>query len=94
MDGLNSPANPSVTQTFAGPWATGRWMGIQNAVGNVAGMTAPVVTGYLVQHTGHYTAALIVSGVVALCGLVAWLVVVPEVRPIDWSAEIARHARL
>lgn len=93
MDGLNSPANPSVTQTFAGPWATGRWMGIQNAVGNVAGMTAPVVTGYLVQHTGHYTAALIVSGVVALCGLVAWLVVVPEVRPIDWSAEIARHAR-
>jgi len=24
---------------------------------------------------------------------VAWLVVVPEVRPIDWSAEIARHAR-
>ena len=86
FDGLNSPANPSVTQTFAGPLATGRWMGIQNAVGNVAGMTAPVVTGYLVQHTGHYTAALIVSGVVALFGLVAWLVVVPEVRPIDWSA--------
>ena len=55
-------------------------MGIQNAVGNVAGMTAPVVTGYLVQHTGHYTSALIVSGVVALCGVVAWLVVVPEVQ--------------
>ena len=84
MDGLNSPSNPSVTQTFAGPWATGRWMGIQNAIGNVAGMTAPVVTGYLVYHTGHYTSALIVSGVVALFGLVAWLVIVPEVRPIDW----------
>jgi MFS family permease len=93
MDGLNSPSNPSVTQTFAGPWATGRWMGIQNAVGNVAGMTAPVVTGYLVQHTGHYTAALIVSGVVALCGLIAWLVVVPEVRPIDWSAELAKRSQ-
>jgi MFS family permease len=91
MDGLNSPANPSVTQTFAGPWATGRWMGLQNAVGNVAGMSAPVVTGYLVQHTGHYTAPLIVSGVVALCGLVAWLVVVPEVRPIDWSVELAKR---
>jgi MFS family permease len=91
MDGLNSPSNPSVTQTFAGPWATGRWMGIQNAVGNVAGMTAPVVTGYLVQQTGHYTVPLIVSGIVALCGLVAWLVVVPEVRPIDWAAERERH---
>ncbi len=87
LDGLNSPSNPSVTQTFAGPRATGRWMGIQNAVGNVAGMTAPVVTGYLVQRTGHYTSALIVSGCVALCGLVAWLVIVPEVRPIDWGAE-------
>jgi len=92
MDGLNSPSNPSVTQTFAGPLATGRWMGLQNAVGNVAGMTAPVVTGYLVQQTGHYTSALIVSGVVALCGLVAWLVIVPEVRPIDWAAEQAEHA--
>ncbi len=87
MDGFNSPSNPSVTQTFAGPRATGRWMGIQNAVGNVAGMTAPVVTGYLVESTGNYTYASIVSGVVALCGLVAWLVVVPEVKPIDWKAE-------
>ena len=90
MDGFNSPSNPSVTQTFAGPRATGRWMGIQNAVGNVAGMTAPVVTGYLVESTGHYTSASIVSGVVALCGLVAWLVVVPEVKPIDWKAEQQR----
>ena len=68
-------------------------MGIQNAVGNVAGMTAPVVTGYLVQQSGHYTSALIVSGCVAMCGLIAWLVVVPVVRPIDWSAEMVRTGR-
>jgi MFS family permease len=91
MDGFNSPSNPSVTQTFAGPRATGRWMGIQNAVGNVAGMTAPVVTGYLVESSGHYTSALVVAGSVALCGLIAWLVVVPEVKPIDWHAERLRH---
>jgi MFS family permease len=90
MDGFNSPSNPSVTQTFAGSAATGRWMGIQNAVGNVAGMTAPVVTGYLVESTGNYTAASLVSGAVALFGLVAWLVVVPEVKPIDWKAEQQR----
>jgi hypothetical protein len=41
-------------------------------------MSAPVVTRYLVQQTGHYTSALIVAGVVALCGLVAWLLIVPE----------------
>lgn len=86
LDGLNSPSNPSVTQTFAGPRATGRWMGLQNAVGNVAGMTAPVVTGYLVHYSGNYTLALVVSGTVALCGLVGWLVVMPEVRPVDWAS--------
>ncbi len=86
LDGLNSPSNPSVTQTFAGPRATGRWMGLQNAVGNVAGMSAPVVTGYLVESGGGYTTALVVSGAVALCGLLGWLVVMPEVRPIDWAA--------
>jgi MFS family permease len=75
---------------LAGPRVTGRWLGIQNAVGNVAGMTAPVVAGYLVESTGNYTSASIVSGAVALCGLVAWLVVVPEVKPIDWKAERQR----
>ncbi len=93
MDGLNSPSNPSVTQTFAGPRASGRWMGLQNGVGNLAGMSAPVVTGYLVQQSGHYTSALVVAGVVALCGLIGWLVVVPRVEPIDWVAETARFAR-
>jgi len=92
MDGLNSPSNPSVTQTFAGPRATGRWMGIQNAIGNVAGMSAPIVTGHLVEQTGNYTTALIASGTVALFGLVAWLVIVPEVRPIDWAEQL-RHAK-
>lgn len=92
LDGLNSPSNPSVTQTLAGPRATGRWMGLQNAVGNVAGMTAPVVTGYLVQGSGNYTSALVVSGTVALCGLVGWLVVMPEVRPVDWASG-GRHAQ-
>jgi hypothetical protein len=30
--------------------------------------------------------ALLVSGSVALFGLVAWLAIVPEVQPIDWGA--------
>ena len=90
LDGLNSPSNPSVTQTFAGPRATGRWMGLQNAVGNVAGMTAPVVTGYLVESSGNYTSALVLSGAVAICGLIGWLVVMPEVRPVDWAEQASR----
>ena len=90
LDGLNSPLWGSLAQTFAGPQASGRWMGMQNSVANGAGMVAPVVTGYLVQQTGHYSMALLVSAFVGLVGLVAWLVVLPPVRPIDWSADYIR----
>jgi MFS family permease len=94
LDGLNSPLWGSLAQTFAGPQASGRWMGMQNSVANGAGMVAPVVTGYLVQHTGHYSLALLVSAFVGLLGLVAWLVVLPPVQPIDWSADSALRARI
>jgi MFS family permease len=62
-------------------------VGVQDAVSNVAGVVAPVVTGYLVEATGHYSAALWLAGVVALVGLIAWLAIVPPVRPVDWYAE-------
>ncbi|HET7755908.1 MAG TPA: MFS transporter [Steroidobacteraceae bacterium] len=89
-DGLNSPAVGALTQRFAGPLATGRWMGTQNAISNTAGILAPSVTGYLVQHDGgHYTLALWVTGGVALLGLLAWLALVPVVDPVDWSGEPA-----
>jgi MFS family permease len=85
-DGLNSPSVGALTQRFAGPLATGRWMGTQNAISNTAGFLAPAVTGYLVKHSGgHYTLALWVTGGVALLGLLAWLVVVPVVDPVDWG---------
>jgi MFS family permease len=84
MDGLNAPAVCSLVQTFAGPTASGRWMGVQNAVSNIAGVVAPVVTGYLVEATGHYDGALWLAGIVALLGLVGWVFVVPPVRPVRW----------
>jgi MFS family permease len=92
-DGLNSPSVCALTQRFAGPLATGRWMGVQNAVGNTAGILAPIVTGYLVQASGHYALALWVTGGVAMVGLVAWLVLVPAAEPVDWSRTGAAQPR-
>src|SRR5215472_3475002 len=87
MDGMNAPSVCSLVQHFAGPLATGRWMGLQNAVSNVAGILAPIVAGYLAEATGHYTAALYVAGVTAVVGMFAWVVIVPPVEPVDWSRE-------
>jgi MFS family permease len=89
-DGVNSPSVGALTQRFAGPLATGRWMGTQNAVSNTAGFLAPSVSGYLVKVSGgHYTVALWVTGGVALLGLLAWFLVVPRVEPVDWSRSAA-----
>jgi len=86
MDGMNAPSVCSLVQHFAGPLASGRWMGVQNAMANTAGILAPLAAGYLATATGHYTAALWLAGVIALVGLLAWIVVVPAVRPVDWGS--------
>lgn len=90
MDGLNNPTTPAVTQKFAGPLAAGRWMGLQNAVANLSGIAAPVVTGKIVDITHHYTAALYVAGTIGLVGAAAWLFIVPPVRTVDWATEGVR----
>ena len=52
--GLISSNLCAIAQTLAGPHAAGRWMGMQNFVGNLAGAVAPALTGFLVERTGHF----------------------------------------
>jgi MFS transporter, ACS family, D-galactonate transporter len=44
----------AITQTLAGPLAAGRWTGVQNSIGNLAGWVAPALTGFLVDRTGRF----------------------------------------
>ncbi len=54
MAGVASPGLFAIPQIFAGPHATGRWVGVHNCVGAMAGIIAPAVTGLLVEATGHF----------------------------------------
>jgi Major Facilitator Superfamily len=83
--GCSYPGLFAIPQTFAGPDATGRWVGVQNASGNVAGMIAPVVTGLLVDRTGGFDAAFVLAAGVSALGFAGWVWVLPRVAPIDWS---------
>jgi MFS family permease len=76
----------TIAQTLAGPRAAGKWMGVQNAIGNLAGMVAPVVTGVLVDWTGRYTLGFLVAGVVGVAGAASWFLLVRRVEPIVWAA--------
>ncbi|SAL27463.1 MFS transporter [Caballeronia sordidicola] len=51
----------------------GRAVALQFMGGNVFGFFAPIVTGYIVQATGHFAAAIIAAGIIFLVGAMsAW----------------------
>jgi cyanate permease len=58
----------AITQTLAGPRAAGKWCAIQNGVGNLAGVAAPWITGWVVERTGQFYFAFLVAALVALSG--------------------------
>jgi MFS family permease len=75
----------SIGQTLAGPHASGKWVGFQNGLGNIAGIVGPVITGLLVDHYGGFGAAFALAAAVSALGVVGWLVMIPKVAPIDWA---------
>ncbi|HVO46472.1 MAG TPA: MFS transporter [Steroidobacteraceae bacterium] len=84
--GASSPGVFAVPQILAGPGAAGRWVGIQNSIGNLAGIVAPWLTGFVVYRTGHFFMAFIVAAAVSVLGFVGWVFMVPRVRLLDWTS--------
>ncbi len=85
ISGASYPGLFAIPQIVAGPTATGSWVGFQNAAGNVAGMIAPAMTGWLVYQTGRYEFAFALAAVVNIVGFIGWVFVLPSVRPINWG---------
>ena len=54
--------------------------GVFNFFGNLAGITTPLVIGYLVQRTGSYRLALIYVGVTALLAIASFAFIVGPIR--------------
>lgn len=59
--------------------------GFIHLVGSLSGITGPVITGMIVQHTGEFTSAFILAGVVAAIGaLLVYIVIKPNhLQPIS-----------
>jgi len=67
---------------FAGPRASGSFIGIQNGVGNIPGIVMPIITGLIVDWTGLYDNAFWLTAAVCAASALWWLVGVPTIRPI------------
>ena len=80
--GLSSPGIYAIPQIMAGPGATGRWVGVQNSCGNMAGIFAPWITGMLIDATGSFDSAFLLAALINVLGLIGWMWILPRVQPL------------
>jgi nitrate/nitrite transporter NarK len=87
--GASSPGIYAMSEILAGPQASGRWVGVQNTMGSLAGVVSPSVTGFIIQRTGHFTNAFLVAAAVSVLGLVGWIWMIPKLAELQWRPESA-----
>jgi len=75
----------AISQTLAGPTAAGKWSGAQNCLGAIAGIIAPIVSGFVVQQTGNFSLAFLIMAILALVGAASYVFLVRTIAPIDWG---------
>jgi len=72
----------AIAQMFAGPRASGTWVGFQNSLGNLSGIFGPIVTGIIVDRAG-YESAFYLTAAVAAFGALWWAYGVPQIRQVQ-----------
>ena len=68
----------ALTQTLIPGAAIGRISGIQNCACSVAGIVAPILTGWLLQKTGNYEAPMMAVLVALLAGVLSYAFMIRE----------------
>ena len=68
-------------------FAIGSGVGFQNSIGNLSGIVAPALTGFLVDRNGNFGAAFGIAAGVALFGVLCWSVLLGRIEMVDWQAD-------
>ena len=66
----------------APPVAAGSLAGIMNSAGALAGILAPVATGFLVKLTGSFESALLIGGCMVALAALSMAFIVGELKPL------------
>ncbi len=70
-----------ILQSCAPPEEVGVWTGYENFAGNIAGIIAPLLTGFLISRTGSYFPGFALGPAILITGLLAYWLIVGELRP-------------
>ena len=84
----------AISQMLAGPRMVGRWVGVQNFVGNLAGAVAPALTGFLLDRTGSFYWPFFITAVVAWIGGLSWWFVVGPLEEVDWEKKLGPRVHI
>jgi MFS family permease len=78
----------AISQMLAGPRMVGRWVGVQNFAGNLAGAVAPALTGFLLDRTGSFYWPFFITSIVAWIGGLSWWFVVGPLDEVHWEKNL------
>jgi MFS family permease len=81
-----APVGWSLPSLIAPPGGTGTVASIMNFSNNVAGIAAPIVTGWLVGRTQSFSGAFLVAGVMLLIGVAAFLALLGRIDALPAAA--------
>lgn len=76
--GFCSPNTWTLTQAVCSKNIVGTVSGIQNFGGNVGGVIAPALTGYIAHATESFALALSISGAICVVGILSYLFLISE----------------
>jgi len=83
--GLWSSNHWAVTQTLAGPTAAGKWTGLQNCAGNMAGVAAPTITGFVVERFGSFYYAFLSVSILLVVGAFSYVFLIGPIETHQWK---------
>jgi MFS family permease len=72
----------AILQSCAPPNEVGIWTGFENFAGNIGGVLAPIVTGFLIARTGAYLPAFALAAGILVVGIFAYGFIVGELKPV------------
>jgi ACS family glucarate transporter-like MFS transporter len=78
--GIAGPHTWLLTQAVCARKVVATASGIQNFGGNLGGVVSPVLTGIVAHRTGNSALAFNIAGVILLCGVACYWVLIPKNR--------------
>ena len=84
--GLSTSSLLVIVQACAPPDEVGVWTGFQNFAGNIGGVTAPLITGFLIARTGSFISAFILAPALLVSGMFSYWFIVGKLERLK-SAE-------